>query len=419
MGDVIATYEIAARGDVARAAAVLAGEQSSGTFTAVARESDRIRRDHGAEVLSIEPLEPGPPALPGSVGTGPPARARVRVRFPLVNFGPSLPNLLTTVAGNLFELRDLAAVRLADLDLPAEFAARYPGPAFGVDGTRRLMGGPPDVMIGTIIKPSVGLTLDELRQVVRELGMAGIDFIKDDELIGDPPYAPLRERVPAVLDELKRVADATGKLPMYAFNITDDLDAMPRHHDLVLSAGGTCVMVVAPILGLAGVEYLRRRSALPIHGHRAGFGAVTRDPRLGLGFPAFQQAARLAGLDHLHTGGLNSKFYEDNDSVVRSVEAMRRPLFAAQAEPVPGAYAALPVLSSGQTPATAAPTYERLGGTDLLVLAGGGIHGHPGGVAEGVAAMRQAWEAAAAGVPVAEYAAARPALARALEAFGR
>lgn len=410
---VTAVYEIESAVPLERAAEVIAGEQSCGTFVRVARESDELRARHAAQVVAVDELPPsGRPPLPGM--TGDPhtvRRGRVTVRFPLANFGPSLPNLLAAVAGNLFELRDVGALRLVDLELPAAFAERYPGPRFGVAGTRRLLDRPDGPMIGTIVKPSIGLSGAELGRLVVELGDAGIDFIKDDELQGNPPGLPLRERVRVVTDALKEVADRNGRQPMYAFNITDDLDRLEPNHDLVLAAGGTCVMVCVNLVGLAGLEYLSRSTQLPIHGHRAMYGAYARSPQLGIDFRVWQKLARIAGADHLHTNGFANKFYETDDEVLASIAAVRAPLL--------GGYEALPVLSSAQTPGLAHTTYARIRSTDLLVLAGGGIHGHPQGSAAGVLAMREAWEAATSGEPLDQRAAAVPALAAALNTFGR
>lgn len=411
----VATYEIEAHVELERGAEVLAGEQSSGTFTKVALETDDLKSKHGASVRSLTELErtDGPP-LPGS--WRPPGasatlrRARVEIAFPVHNFGPSLAALLSTVAGNLFELRELAAVRLVDFEVPEAFGERYAGPQFGIDGTRELLGGRDGVLVGTIIKPSVGLGLEELRMVVRELAAADIDFIKDDELIADPRYAPLAQRVPVVMEEIERAAQRTGRKTMYAFNISGDLDDMLRHHDLIAEAGGTCVMVAVPVVGLAAVEFLRRRSALPIHGHRALFGAMSRSPQVGIGFAAYQKAARLAGADHLHVGGVDSKFYESNETVFDSIAALLAPL--------PGGPPALPVLSSAQWAGTAPRTWAGAQTTDLLVLAGGGIHGHLGGVAAGVESMREAWSAAAAGEPPRARAARSGPLREALDTFG-
>ncbi|GAA4433553.1 ribulose-bisphosphate carboxylase large subunit family protein [Georgenia halophila] len=409
---VVATYHIETSLDPRQAAEILAGEQSTGTFVRVARESDDVRARFAAKVDDVEELPlTGSSPLPGTVGD--PAarrRARITLRFPLDNFGPSLPNLQAAVAGNLFEMKELAAIKLVDLDLPTAFAERYPGPAFGVAGTRRSMSRADGAMIGTIVKPSIGLSPDELAQFVEELVSAGIDFIKDDELQGNGPTAPLAERVRAVVPVLERHADRTGVKPMYAFNITDDIGRLEANHDLVVDAGGTCVMACVNMVGLSGVEFLRRHSAVPIHGHRAMFGAVSRSEQLGFSFRAWQKLARLSGVDHLHTNGISNKFYESDAEVLDSITAVREPLL--------GQTPTLPVLSSGQWAGLAHATYAATGTDDVLVLSGGGIHGHPDGSAAGVASMRAAWASAVRGESVEEALAASPAFRRALETFG-
>lgn len=411
-----AVYEIETPLELETTAAVMASEQSSGTFTAIARETAELKERHAAVVASIEELEPsGRPPLPGASGdwgdAGRVRRARVSIDFPLHNFGPSIPNLLAAVAGNLFEIREAGALKLVDLELPAEFADAYPGPAFGVAGTRRLTARPDGPVIGTIVKPSVGLSGEQLAELVTELGDAGIDFIKDDELQANPPHLPLAERVRVVMAALHAVADRTGRLPMYAFNITGDIDDLKRGHDLVRDAGGTCIMSVIPAIGLTGLAHLRRHSELPIHGHRAGFGGLSRSPQTGIGFRAFQKLARLAGADHLHTNGIANKFYESDAEVLAAIEAVRSPLL--------GGFETLPVLSSGQSAGLAHATYAAVGTDDLLVLAGGGIHGHPDGSGAGVHAMREAWDAALAGESLDARAARVPELATAVEKFGR
>ena len=204
--------------------------------------------------------------------------------------------------------------------------------------------------------------------------------------------------------------DKTGKKVMYAFNISDSLDAMYRHHDTVQAAGGTCVMVSLNGVGLVGVEALRRRSALPIHGHRNGWGMLNRHPALGIEFMAYQKLWRLTGVDHLHVNGLQNKFFEANESVVRSIKACLEPLL--------GGYHLMPVISSGQWGGQAPETYELTQTVDLMYLAGGGIMAHPGGPAAGCAAIRQAWEAAVNGVELVDYARDHEELRLSIEKFG-
>jgi ribulose-bisphosphate carboxylase large chain len=208
-------------------------------------------------------------------------------------------------------------------------------------------------------------------------------------------------------------AERTGKKVMYAFNITDDLDAMLRHHDAVLAAGGTCVMVSLNSVGLVGFVELRRRCALPIHAHRNGWGALTRSPALGFDYVAWQKLWRVAGADHMHVNGLRNKFCEDDESVVASARACLTPMFR---PPAPG-FEVMPVFSSGQTIRQAPGTYRALGSADLIFAAGGGIMAHPDGPAAGVAALREAWAAAMAGTPLDDAAREHGELRRALEAF--
>jgi ribulose-bisphosphate carboxylase large chain len=318
------------------------------------------------------------------------------------------------VAGNSFELHHFSALKLLDVTFPTEFAAAYLGPAFGVEGTRRLTNVHGRPLIGTIVKPSVGLAPAETAGLVDQLVGAGIDFIKDDELLGDPPHSPFTERLEAVMAVIDRHADRTGYKAMYAINITGDYDRMMRNLDLVEKRGGTCAMVVVNSIGLPGVAAARRQSSIALHGHRAGWGLYSRSPDIGMSYIAYQKFWRLAGVDHLHVNGLRNKFCEADDSVIASARACLTPMM----DPPGRSDIVLPVFSSGQTAGQAADTYAALGSSDLIYCCGGGIMAHPDGVEAGVQSLREAWEAAMAGVPARDYAKTHPALAVALETFG-
>lgn len=411
MGERIhATYWLETGDDPMRAAEVIAGEQSSGTFLALANETPELKERSGARIEALRVLDTADrPSLPGHYPAGSVfTRCELQLSWPIANLGPSLPNLLSTIAGNLFELRQVSGLRITGLSLPRSFAAAYPGPAFGIAGTRRLAGVATGPLIGTIIKPSVGLNPEQTAAEVRKLVDGGIDFIKDDELQADGPHCPFDERVRAVMRVVNDGAQRTGKKAMVAFNLTGDLDEMKRRHDLVLAEGGTCVMACLNSVGLVGLRELRRHAALPIHAHRAGWGCLSRSPALGWDYAPWQQLWRLAGADHLHVNGLANKFSEDDASVVASARAVLAPLWA------DAPMVAMPVFSSGQTGLVAAATHAAAGGTDLIFAAGGGIFGHPGGVAAGVTAMRQAWDAAVAGTSLDDHARAHPELRAAL-----
>jgi ribulose-bisphosphate carboxylase large chain len=407
------TYRILSYLPLEQAADAIAGEQTTGTFTKVAGESPELHRRHRAQILEMTSIDEDLSApLPGARGreNGILRAGLVRIGYPLVNSGASLTRTLAFVSGNLYELSELAGIKLLDIDFPEEFGTAYPPAPHGIVGTRKLVGRPSGVILGTIVKPNIGLAARDYYQVVRELGLAGLDFIKDDEVNADCPPTPLRDRVPQIIRALDEVESETGRRPLYAFNISDEVDHMLASADYIAEAGGKCVMVNTAIVGIPALCAVRRHTDLAIHGHLAGFAAASRHPNLGMGFTAFQKLARFAGVDHLHVGGFQSKFFVEDTETAANVKAVRTPLL--------GGRECLPVVSSAQWAGTAPTTWQHTGTDDLLVLAGGGILGHPGGPDAGARSMRQAWEAVAAGVSLPEAAKEHGELAAALAHFG-
>ena len=413
MNRLTATYDIESPVGIARAAQVLAGEQSTGTFVRLAAETDDLRDRSAARIENCTVTGVSDhPALPCRLTGDQYERGRVTISWPTDTFAASLPNILATVAGNLFELAELSAIRLLDLTIPLDVVAGNPGPAFGIAGTRTLMGVNAGPMIGTIIKPSVGLTATETATLSGTLADAGIDFIKDDELQGNGRYCPLADRAKAVMKVLNNHADRSERKVMYAFNITDEVDAMKRHLDLLESLGATCAMVSLQSIGLAGLRAVRDHSPLPLHAHRNGWGLLSRSPDIGIAFSAYQKLWRLAGADHLHVNGLNNKFTETDDVVIASARAVQAPVGAAGTPD-----SALPVFSSGQTIWQIGPAATALGNDDFLFCAGGGIMSHPQGPAAGIVALRQASEAHRQGVDIRDHARSHPELRVALDTF--
>jgi ribulose-bisphosphate carboxylase large chain len=397
---------------VDKAAAVLAGEQSSGTFVAVPGETEELKQRFAARVEKIAELEAvtAPSILTGRQPAASYRRAQVAISWSLENFGYNLPAIVSTVQGNLYELAQFSGLKLLDLDFPASFAAKFRGPAFGVAGCRRLTGVHGRPLIGTIIKPSIGLAPAQTAELVRTLVEAGIDFIKDDELMADPPHAPFDARVDAIMAVINAHAQRTGKKVMYAFNVSDEFDAMRRHYDKIVASGGTCAMISVNSVGLAGAKRICDLGALAIHGHRNGWGMLNRHPLLGIEYPAYQKLWRLAGVDQFHVNGIANKFWESDDSVVRSIASCLAP------EPLDKPV--LPVVSSGQWGGQAPETWRRTQTTDLLYMAGGGIMAHPDGAAAGVQSLRLWWQAATEGHTYEAALAKYPALARSAAKFG-
>ncbi|MEK7780597.1 MAG: ribulose-bisphosphate carboxylase large subunit family protein [Verrucomicrobiota bacterium] len=444
MERIVATYFIETPLAVEKAAATLAGEQSSGTFVAVPGETEELKQQFTARVEKITPLETvTAPSLPGAKSvTGKFQRAEVVVSWSLENMGYNLPTLVSTIQGNLYEITAFTGLKLMDVELPPSFAQHFRGPKFGVSGCRKLTKVEGRPLIGTIIKPSIGMSPQQTAELVKTLAEAGIDFIKDDELMANPPHSPFDERVDAIMRVINTHADCTGKKVMYAFNVSDELDAMQRHYDKVVNSGGTCAMISLNSVGLSGAKKICDIGTLAIHGHRNGWGMLNRHPLLGIEFPAYQKLWRLAGVDQLHVNGIANKFWESDDSVVRSIEACLRPLFgtseperclqaaasaAKSASPLPpeggvpatAQFSVLPVVSSGQWGGQACETYRRTKSVDLLYMAGGGIMAHPDGPAAGVRSLQKWWEAAVEGLTMEQATAKYPELKKSVEKFGK
>ncbi|KAA6488510.1 ribulose-bisphosphate carboxylase large subunit family protein [Agrobacterium sp. SHOUNA12C] len=408
------TYRIETPGSIEAMADKIASDQSTGTFVPVPGETEELKSRVAARVLGIRQLEDARrPTWPEvAEGHGPLRRADVDIAFPLDAIGTDLSALMTIAIGGVFSIKGMTGIRIVDMKLPDAFRGAHPGPQFGVAGSKRLTGVEGRPIIGTIVKPALGLRPAETAELVGELISSGVDFIKDDEKLMSPAYSPLKERVAAIMPKILDHEQKTGKKVMYAFGISHaDPDEMMRNHDLVLEAGGNCAVVNINSVGFGGMSFLRKRSGLVLHAHRNGWDVLTRDPGAGMDFKVYQQFWRLLGVDQFQINGIRVKYWEPDESFVESFKAVSTPLFGPSDCP-------LPVAGSGQWGGQAPETYQRTGRTtDLLYLCGGGIVSHPSGPAAGVRAVQQAWEAAVADIPLADYAKDHPELAASIAKF--
>lgn len=406
------TYRIETPGSIEAMAQKIAADQSTGTFTELPGETEALKARYAARVETIVPLpDADRPGFPTDA-PGPFHRADVTIAWPLDAIGTDIAALMTITVGGVYAVRGLTGVRVMDFDLPPDFAC-HPGPQFGIAGSRRLMGVPEGPMIASIIKPSLGLSPEDTAQLVQTLCEAGVDFIKDDEKLMSPKYSPLAARVDAIMPVIERHADRTGKRVMYAFGISSaDPDRMMRDHDHVAARGGNAAVVNINSIGHGGMAFLRKRSALCLHAHRNGWDILARHPALGMEFCAYQKIWRLLGVDQFQINGIQAKYWEPDDSFIRSFHDVMTPMFSDADRP-------LPVVCSGQWGGQAVETYQRTGQTlDLMYLGGGGIHGHPNGAAAGVRAIRRAWQAAADGESLRQAAVDHPDLAASLAKWG-
>ncbi|MCB1376748.1 MAG: ribulose-bisphosphate carboxylase large subunit family protein [Alphaproteobacteria bacterium] len=407
------TYRIETPGSVARLAEKIASDQSTGTFVALPGETEELKARVAARVVAIRHLEPAIASSFPDQGPGPFNRGDADIDFPIDAVGTDLAALMTIAIGGVYSIKGLSGIRVVDMKLPEAFRGAHPGPQFGVKGSRQLAGVHGRPIIGTIVKPALGLRPHETAELVRELVEADADFIKDDEKLMSPAYSSLADRVKAIMPIILDREQRAGRKVMYAFGISHaDPDEMMRNHDMVLAAGGNCAVININSVGFGGMAFLRKRSGLVLHAHRNGWDILTRHPGLGMDFRVYQQFWRLLGVDQFQINGIRVKYWEPDESFVAAFKAVTTPIFSDDD-------CCLPVAGSGQWGGQAPETYERTGRTqDLLYLCGGGIVSHPDGPAAGVRAVRQAWEAAVAGISLDDYARSHPELARSLVKFG-
>ncbi len=412
MERIIATYYIETPYSTEQAAQVLAGEQSSGTFVAVPNETEELKQRFAARVESMEHLETVDiPAIPGATSKECKYnRAIVKVSWSIENFGYNLPVLVSTLQGNLYEITQFTGLKLMDIDFPQSYSTKFSGAAFGIEGCRTLTNTFNRPLIGTIIKPSIGLSIEQTAIIVKTLCNAGIDFIKDDELLSSSANSNFNDRVDAVMNIINIHAEATGKKVMYAFNISSEVDEMQQRYEYIVNKGGTCAMISINSVGLSAAKKICDQKQLAIHAHRNGWGMLTRHPLLGIDFKAYQKIWRLVGVDQLHVNGIQNKFWESDDSVVASIQSLQQNFY--QHKNI------LPVVSSGQWGGQAFETYKRTNTVDLLYMAGGGIMAHPMGAAAGVVALQQAWQAAVDGLSLHDAAKLYPEFKKSVEKFG-
>jgi 3-oxoisoapionate-4-phosphate decarboxylase len=406
------TYLIETSGSPEKLAHKIASDQSTGTFVPLPGETEELKNRVAARVVAIRPLPASDtPSFP-TAESGPFNRAEADIAFPFDAIGTDLAALMTIAIGGVFSIKGMTGIRIVDMKLPDDFGRAWPGPQFGVAGTRKLTGVYNRPIIGTIIKPALGLRPHESAVLVKEVVDADVDFVKDDEKLMSPNYSPLEDRVKAIMPLILEREQKTGKKVMYAWGISaTDPDDIMHNHDVVVKHGGNCAVVNINSIGFGAMAFLRKRSQLVLHAHRNGWDILTRHPNLGMDFKVWQQFWRLLGVDQFQINGIRVKYWEPDESFVASFKAISTPLFNATDCP-------LPVAGSGQWGGQAPETFELTGRSiDLMYLCGGGIVSHPGGAGAGVRAVKQAWEAAVNGVTLEDYAKQHSELAQSIATF--
>ncbi|MEM3736693.1 MAG: type III ribulose-bisphosphate carboxylase [Candidatus Bathyarchaeia archaeon] len=321
----------------------------------------------------------------------------VTIAYPAELFEKSnMPNILSSIAGNVFGLAALKNLRLVDIQIPRELVKSFKGPRYGIEGIRRILKVPKRPLVGTIIKPKLGLNPGDHAEVAYEAWSGGCDIVKDDENLASQRFNRFATRLRETLRRRDRAEKETGERKMYLVNITAETEEMLRRAQLVKDSGGEYVMIDILTCGFASVQTLRDMNlGLVLHGHRAGHAAFTRNPKHGISMRVISRIGRIIGLDQLHVGAAVGKMSEERDEVLENVQALKGELY--------GLKRVLPVASGGLHPRLV-PSLVEIFGNDVVIQAGGGIHGHKDGTYAGARAMRQAIDATVEGITLAEYA---------------
>jgi ribulose-bisphosphate carboxylase large chain len=391
--DVVCTFYVEPKNiKIEEAAGGVAAESSIGTWTELTTVKPYIEK-LAAQVFSIKDNE-------------------VKIAYPIELFEPgNMPNILSSIAGNVFGLRALRNLKLNDINFPLQVVKSFKGPHFGIGGIRDLLKINDRPLIGTIIKPKLGLQVGDHSKVAYESWIGGCEIVKDDENLCSQDFNPFEHRVIKTLEARDKAEEETGEKKIYMANITAETHEMLKRAEFVLEQGGEYIMIDILTCGFAALQTLRERDLrLVIHAHRAGHAAFTKTPKHGISMQVIAKISRIIGVDQLHVGTIFGKMFETREEVSENCKALREEMNCLK--PV------LPVASGGVHPGLV-PALIDFFGKDFVIQAGGGIHGHQEGTIEGARALRQAVDATLKNIPLIEYANNHRELKIALQMWGQ
>lgn len=335
----------------------------------------------------------------------------------------NISQILSAIAGNIYGMKAIDNLRLIDIEFPKSIVSVYKGPKFGIKGIRKLLKIFDRPLLGTIVKPKVGLNPKQHAKVCGESWIGGLDIVKDDENLTSMKFNKFETRVKETLKIRDKIEIETGEKKMYMPNITAPVSKMKERADFVIEQGGEYVMVDIITLGFSALQeirdYLDDKNVV-IHAHRAMHAAITRDPKHGMTMLSIAKISRLIGMDQLHTGTVVGKM-EGGEKEVVDINKVLTNMFIEEEEDYSMLHQdwgnikkTFPVASGGLYPNVVHKLIDVLG-TDIVIQAGGGVHGHPEGTEAGAKAMRQAVQAYLDNINLSEYAKTHNELRKALE----
>ncbi len=371
--------------------------------------------------------------------------------------GGNIQNIMTYIAGNIFGMSTAKVMRLLDVWFPSTFLEMYDGPSYTLDDMRKYLNVYDRPILGTIIKPKMGLTSSEYAEVCYDYWVWGGDFVKNDEPQANQDFCPFDHTAKFVKEAMDKAVAETGHKKVHSFNVSSaDFDEMIERCELIKSMfepGSYAFLVDGITAGWMAVQTVRRRyPEVFLHFHRAGHGPNTRKENpIGFSVPVLSKMARLAGSSGIHTGTagvgkmagdvsedvtaanqtlfahVEGHFFSQDWGKIPATDKDRVNIVKEDAEhhltlmddSRRGMKKCCPIISGGLNPLKLQPFVEAIGHVDFITTMGGGVHAHPGGTQKGAMAQRQAGEALQKGVSVEEYAKDHPELAQALEFYGK
>lgn len=401
---IIATYLMRAdTKDVLMRAGAMAVEQTTGTWLRVPDETEEVRRNFVGRVVNVFDI----PSEDGVVGRH--HTCVVQLAFPWRNFGQQLPELLSTVFGNISLV---AHLKLLDLQFPKSFTAGFAGPRFGTAGLRDRLGVHDRPITLAMIKPCTGIPLDVIERQFYQLALSGVDMVKDDELIADPAHAPLYGRIEACLRAGEKAYRETGRKCVYLPNITDRQDRMFEKAHRAIDMGVEALMLNVHASGYGTLGALAEDDSInvPLLAHPCYSGAALMGPDNGMASHVILgKFMRLEGAEVVVYNSSYGKILSPIETYVRIGQALLSGFH--------GLKPTFPCPAAGTHPGLIGQIMDDLG-PDIVIGAGASMHAHPMGLEAGVSALSQAAEAWALDIPPLEYAAEHPELKAALDLWG-
>lgn len=389
--DLICDFFIESKGfhDLKRTAGGVAAESSIGTWTETTTMK-KYMMNLAATVFSMKKINN--------------KAAHIKIAYPNELFEPgNIPNIMSSIAGNVFGMKDIANLRLNDIIFPKNIAQSFKGPKYGIDGIRKLFKAKerPLVsvkirpLIGTIVKPKLGLDAHDHALVAYKAWLGGCDIVKDDENLSSQKFNRFETRLAETVKLKERAEKETGEKKVYMINITAETKEMLRRAKLAQDYGNEYVMVDIITTGWSALQTLRNENFnLVLHAHRAGHAALDKNVKHGINMKVIARLTRMIGLDQLHIGTAVGKMFETHEEVLENRKALIEDFY--------GLKRVMPVASGGLQPLMI-PLYK-IFGHEVILQFGGGIHGHPLGTLAGAKAARQALEAALQGKQLENYA---------------